>query len=328
MINTLFADRSERKSEPSLVKLSAFTLLILGFCASLLGVASETDEMSSPPSAPITLPLSSDFVWRLTNAIGQLWLIGDLNFGRDAQLAWSLGVEQALQECDVLAVETDPLRRDAEELVELTREHGMLPQGENLFSFLDTATRQRLQEWLARKHYPATLFGYQRPWLAALTLLGLERQRLGYLENASLTHRLLTKIGDAHPIIELETHRQQIQRLARLALVDQVTLLTQTLDLLPHLTDHLNSVERAWEAGDAQQVARLLNSTLDEEPALQRALMTERQERVMAAVETLVDNALVPCVVIGAAQTAGLLERLQQQGYVLSPKPVVADVLP
>ncbi len=299
--------------------------LLSFYCCCALVIASAASVAESPPTPISTAFSPSDGqVWQLRGDAGTWWLLGDLHFGRDPQAPWPAAVAYALTRCDVLAVEGAVSDDSATAIAELTREQGLSRQP--LFSRLTPATRQRLREWLQYRGHPEALFARQQPWLAASSLLSLERQRLGYLDSGSLTQRLLTAFAHQRRVVSLSSPQDQIQRLAALPLDDQQALLAHALDLLPYLAAHLDSVQQAWTRGDAQHVARLLNRSIADQPTLKTALLDAPQQQVTAKTTALLAQKTTPCVVVGAAQIAGLIATWQQAGYIATP--AVPEVTP
>lgn len=260
-------------------------------------------------------------LWRVDGYGRHGWLFGSLHFGAASFYPLPATVRRAFAEADTLAVEIDLLAQDPLEAAQQLRQAGFYAApDQDLQHSLSAAGWRRLAQAARRLDVPLAYLQHQRPWLAALTLSDRLFQQAGFSGEQGIDLHFLRQASErGMPVVELESLQQQLDLLARLPRAEQLALLNQTLADAGDGEGYVDQVVDAWRHGDIAALDRLLNPPPD--PVSQRlykALLSQRNGRMAAAIARLLAAGKRPFVVVGAGHlVAGdsVAEQLSQRGY-------------
>ena len=238
--------------------------------ALLLTCTAPVDARPAPPAAPIAHPA----LWRVTRGHTTIYLFGTIH-------AWPKGgrwfagpVAQAFAASDALVTEIPDMRpQDMESLVAAK---ALLPAGDNLRAHLPTAERRKLEATLVSAGLPKHQLDPYQPWYAAVSLVTLRAAKAGFDPDNGIDEQLAASAkagGKRHEA--LETAAFQLGLFAGLPKPTQYRYLAQVLPSLASLPAELAAMAKAWQAGDAARLARLVNAD-DDTPELRPLLLTNR----------------------------------------------------
>lgn len=165
---------------------------------------------------------------------------------------------------------------------------------------------------------PLTGLAHMRTWLAALTLssLATERQGLSQADGVEATLTVRAKAA-RKPAIGLETPGQQLGYFASLPESDQLALLDVVLDELPTDAADTKALLTSWQGGHPEEIAA--DKDLKATPALEKALLTDRNARWATWIEGALKRPGKVFVAVGAAHLSGdnsVLAMLAKQGVI------------
>lgn len=228
----------------------------------------------TPPPVPADPPL-----WVVRDADTTIYLFGSVHWLKP-NLAWfDDEVRAAFDRAEMLVLETPPVGpAEAQRTQEAI---GKTADGPTLPERLPEAYRPKLAAALAELGYPAGAFDRVKPWLAATTLSILPLKRRGYDVSAGV-EAVLTKAaqGAGKPIVGLEPRVQQLGYFDALPEAAQMAMLKRQLDNMDTTGDSTDAVLRAWTAGDAAALGRIIDADQRaSSAAFGKAILTDRNRR-------------------------------------------------
>ncbi|MBS1819717.1 MAG: TraB/GumN family protein [Acidobacteria bacterium] len=260
------------------------------------------------------------FLWKATGAKGgTVFLAGSVHLLSDEYYPLARAFDEAFAQSDLLVEEVDlaeMLSRDAQ-MVLLQR--GMLPAGQTLERTLSPDTMTAVRAKVTDLGLPLQPLQQFKPWSLALTLQGLEWQKAGF--NAELgLDRHFYDLARARGIgvQGLETLEFQIAQFDSLPMPLQDRMLAQTLKELDTEKDSVAELARAWKAGDAAAIEKVVLGDLQTEPQMYQRLLVARNNAWLPKIEALFARPKPALVVVGAAHLVGkdgLVAQLRAKGY-------------
>ena len=259
------------------------------------------------------------FLWKASSPDGVLYLVGSVHLLSTDYYPLNPSLDAAFTDSSMLVEEvdmSDMLGPDAQ-LRMLTR--GMLPGGQTLETVVSPATMALVDKAVAGLGLPIGPLKQFKPWMLALTLVGLEWQRAGFDAELGLDKHFFDEAQRAgKPVQGLETVDYQIGRFDELSMSDQDHLLAESLKD-SELAD-VKTLADAWKAGDEPTVEHIVLDDLKTEPTLYQRLLVERNRNWLPKLEALFHRPGHALVVVGAAHLVGpdgLLAMLKAKGYVV-----------
>src|SRR5436305_9694179 len=155
-----------------------------------------------------------------------------------------------------------------------------LPEGQTLADEISPMLYEQFTKHLQSAGMSPMMFMRFKPSMAALTLIVLELTKNGLDPEYGLDkhfHALAKTAGKK--IIGLETVDFQISLVTDFTKDESEALLRSTLKDLDKLKSEIGVMLKAWETGDSANLEKLLNESIEEEPALLKRLLTDRNQR-------------------------------------------------
>jgi uncharacterized protein YbaP (TraB family) len=161
-----------------------------------------------------------------------------------------------------------------------------------------------------------------KPWMAALSVAGLELANAGYQPSAGLDMHFSRRArDDGKERRALETVEEQLGLFAGLSPEESTAFLRSTLDELETMVPLLDEVAASWRVGDVEPVEALLGSEFAELPALRAKLVVDRNRAWLMHIEELLAGGRDTLVVVGALHLVGpegLVALLRGRGYTVT----------
>lgn len=268
------------------------------------------------------LPVGAEarsFIWKATKGEATVYLVGSVHMLTEDYYPLAPALESAFEQSDLLVEEIDlgeMLARDSQ-MKMLSR--GLLPAGESLRTVLSAETLAAVRARTTALGLPFEPLLQFKPWMLALTLLGVEWQKAGFDPRLGLDRHFYDRaIVDRKPVQALETLDFQLSRFDEMTMPEQDRLLASTLKELDTQIGAVTELADAWKAGDAATIEGIVLQALKEEPKLYRRLLVERNQNWLPRIEALFERRGQAFVVVGAAHLVGadgLIKLLEARGY-------------
>jgi len=275
-------------------------------------------------NAPSAAANGRGLIWTVERDGRTGWLVGSLHLLTADAYPLPAALDEAFARADVLVEEVNPdeLKEPAAAMQLLAK--AMYPPGTTLQSQVSKETFDKIARRAAAAGLPIERLQSFKPWMVALTLVGLELQRGGFDASLGLDQHFLTRAPAAGKTVRtLETALEQIDFLESLGPQLQDGLVAATLDGAETELAQVQKIAAAWKAGDTAPIERLLLADMKGvDTKVYDTLLVGRNRRWVPKLEECF--ATQRCfVVVGAAHLVGpdgLVTTLRAKGYTVTQK--------
>jgi uncharacterized protein YbaP (TraB family) len=262
----------------------------------------------------------ASFLWKVTGPRGgAIYLAGSIHLMTSEYYPLAPAFDEAFTQCDLLVEELDmgEMLAPAAQMQMLTR--GMMPAGKRLDAVLSVETMEAVRTKANDMGLPLAPLQLFKPWALALTLQGLEWQKAGFDAELGLDKHFYDRAKQASLAVQgLETLDFQISQFDNLPMPQQDRMLAETLKEMDTTKGAVEELGRAWKAGDAPAIERVVLRDLKAEPEMYQRLLVDRNRNWLPKIEALFSRPRPAFVVVGAAHLVGsdgLLATLRARGY-------------
>jgi uncharacterized protein YbaP (TraB family) len=270
----------------------------------------------SQPAAAATnaLPL-----WKLPGQSNTVWLLGSIHFCNEDFYPLAKPIEDAYRNSGTLVLEIDLAEEKSLATQMLILREGMNPPGQTLSQQISKETFAALQKWAEKELGDVTIFELQKPWMATVTLMVLEIQKLGFNPELGIDKHFYRKAqADEKRVVGLETTAFQIGLFTELTKEEQEDLLKSTLKEIGKLPEMFRDIIKGWKSGDAKALEPLLNDATKEYPGIWKRLVLDRNEKWIARIEKFREQPKDVFVVVGMGHLIGegsVVDLLRKKGF-------------
>lgn len=291
--------------------------------ASLL-VSTLSLALSSTPA------LAAPAMWKVSDADSSIYLFGSIHaFTREVD--WRTPeFDQALAAADLVYFEMVFDEAAYATIGRMTLVDGRMRGGQTLWDLLDPEQAATVRDAIVASGFDPAAFDYVRPWMAELMLSS------GILQGARAGVELQV---DAEVPAEkkrgLETAEQQMRFFSAVSEAEQIANLVTAAEEMAQMDSRrlIEELTDAWAAGEVETLDLLNREELGGGDARYDQLITQRNQRWIGQLKTLLadnDNALV---IVGAGHLVGedgVPALLEQSGYMVERigEPSVAPAVP
>jgi uncharacterized protein YbaP (TraB family) len=276
---------------------------LLTAAAIAFGAIAPASAQSPAPAAP--LPDADPAIWVVKDPDTTIYLFGTFH-ALDGKHAWfNDEVKSAFDKSGELVLEIPPME-DKAALQPIIMKYAFDASGKPLSEKLSPAAKEKYTKALAAIGAPPTAFDKFRPFFAALTLVTLNAQKLGFTgENGA--EAVLTKLAkeEKKPIDALETVDFQMQLFVNMPEKEQIDMLEHTLDQLDEVATVFKEMNTHWSKGDSEGMAKLMNEMDAQSPAFYKRLITDRNANWAEWIDQRLDKPGTVFVGVGAGHLGG-----------------------
>jgi uncharacterized protein YbaP (TraB family) len=263
-----------------------------------------------------------NFFWKATSPRGTVYLVGSVHLLTKDYYPLNPALDAAFKESARLVEEVDMSEMLSSNAQMQLLMRGMLPAGQSIDALVSPATMTLVNKTAADLGLPAGPLKQFKPWMLALTLMGLEWQKAGFDADLGLDKHFYDRArAEGKPVDGLETVEYQIARFDEMTAEQQDLLLSESLKELSTEQANVTTLADAWKAGDVPTVERLVLEDLKTDPPLYERLLVERNRNWLPKIDTFLNGSGRPgtvFVVVGAAHLVGpdgLIQMLKARGY-------------
>ncbi|MDB5429277.1 MAG: hypothetical protein JWP35_393 [Caulobacter sp.] len=258
------------------------------------------------PLALATPAAAEPALWVIKDADSTIYLFGTVHLLRKDVVWKSAKIAKAMADSQDLTLEIADLDPKPADLMPLIQKYGF-DFAHPLSSKLSAEDNAKLAKVCALYGMAPSQLDPLRPWVAAVQLSLLPIVKAGYDPSAGVDRVLRAEaIARGEPVGGFETTEQQIAYFASLPPEMELEYLRQTLDQTDQIVSQLDALEGAWEAGDPDAIAKIMNEDMRKQaPALYALLLVHRNEDFAGQLKTKLAGHGVSFVAVGAAHLAG-----------------------
>jgi len=262
-------------------------------------------------------------LWEARGRNNTVYLLGSLHVMMPEAYPLPPRLEEAYQQCNLVALESDPDESASPAFAEKMLRLGRYPSGQTLKQQLSSSTYQRLEKRVISHGLTMQAFEGFRPWLAGLTLSVLEFQKLGFSPAYGIDQYFFSRSKkDGKKRAFLETADFQVGLFASLVDHDAENLLRQMLDELEDLTTMAAELLETWRSGDEAHLYNLIHDGFEAYPALYETIMLKRNRSWIPEIEKFLQMDEDVLVIVGAGHLVGpdsLIDLLRRTGHRVEP---------
>jgi len=261
-------------------------------------------------------------IWKIEKGGRSGWLVGSLHLLTADAYPLPPALDTAFGAADVLVEEADPEELKAPEAAMKLVAKAMYPPGTTLQSQVSKETFDKIAKRAEKIGLPVDRLQAFKPWMVALTLVGLELQKGGFDPGLGLDQHFLNRApGAGKKVRTLESAMEQIEFLENLSPQLQEGLVAATLDGADTELQQVQKIAAAWKAGETAPIERLLLTDMKSvDNAVYDTLLVGRNRRWVPQIEDCLSQQ--KCfVVVGAAHLVGpdgLVTMLKAKGYTVT----------
>lgn len=262
----------------------------------------QTEASVAPAEAAVPAP-ALPALWKVSDEDTTIYLFGTIHL-LPKGVNWYHGeVASAFEESQELVTELAEVPQD--QTVSVAMRIGSLPQGQTLRGQMGDAERAKFEAALKSLKIPEAAFDRLKPWFATVALATIPLRQAGYSPDSGAEAELERRnkaLGRPH--LGLETLEFQLGIFDGLSAAAQKTYLLETIDTLPTIPQEIDKMVASWSKGDAAALAGLLNEVM-KDPALNKALLTDRNKNWSAWIDDRMDRPGTVFVAVGAGHLGG-----------------------
>ena len=270
--------------------------------------------LSAPAAAP--RPDLDPAIWVVKDRDTTIYLFGTVH-ALDGKSDWfNDEVKTAFDASQDVVLEIVTPENQAE-MMSAVMKYGIDKSGRTLTSQLSPEGKTLFAAHVARSGLPLAAFDRFKPFFAAITLSTLDMSEAGMAGDSGV-EKVLTAAAKASrkPVGQLETIEFQLSLFDALPQAEQLRLLEKALREKDSL-EQLKQLVVAWGSGKADLVAKEIQKTDADSPALYKALIIDRNVKWAYWVKDRLTRPGTTFVAVGAGHLAGpdsvqsLLKRLR-----------------
>jgi len=259
------------------------------------------------------------FLWKVESSQGTAYLLGSIHLLKKDSVGLNAAIDVAFNKAKRLVFEIDLLHEGTEKMQQLILQKGIIRDGDTLQQKVSPETYELAAKWANDLGIDFKVLSPLKPWVAALTMLVMQLQKLGYDPNLGVDRQLAQRAKEANkPVSGLETAEFQVGLFDQLSPRMQDLMLRQTLTEMAQLGKSVDDIVRAWRSGDVAAAEKFFADSMKDFPEIQEKLVDERNRNWLAEIDRLLKPEEPVLVVVGAAHLVGkngVVELLKGRGY-------------
>jgi uncharacterized protein YbaP (TraB family) len=289
---------------------AALLALSTAACASPVDAGSvEVGASEVPPAGAVPGPA----LWQLSDEDTTIYLFGTVHVLPEGIDWYDARIARAFAASDQLVTEVDV--GDSAAMAAQMTQTAQLTGGQTLRDLMTADDRAQYDAAMAGLGLPpAALDGFE-PWFAAINLSMLPLLSAGYDPASGVESELAGRAGDKQRGA-LETLDQQLQLFDGMALPYQLSYLDMTVEGVDEVVPTIQDMVAAWLAGDAPQLAQIMNAEMEDDYLYDR-LLIDRNANWAGWIQQRLNQPGTVFIAVGAGHLAGegsVQDQLAQRG--------------
>ena len=307
MAKGLAANRAATARFSFAVRHSLFVLAMLLFAA--------------PASAQVQMAkiVAHPALWTVHSKAATVYLFGSIHLLPE-NVSWHTPeIDRAMDASSTFVFEAPLDEQGKAEVADFVRKNGALPQGTTLRSLLSKKTLVDYDRALAATHLPSERLESVRPWLAAIVLDVAYLQQMHYVVADGVDQQVFG-YARAHgkPVQTFETPAEQLALFMPKDEKLELAEFDAELNNFEAEESTIGAMIDAWGAGDAKEVGRLMNKSLDVEPGARKVLIDDLNKNWIRKLDQMLAGSGTYFVTVGTGHLVGphgVPALLRKQGY-------------
>ncbi|MFN6936225.1 MAG: TraB/GumN family protein [Tsuneonella sp.] len=255
-------------------------------------------------AAPATAP-AGPALWKVADEDTTIYLFGTVHVLPEGGQWFDERIASALASSQSIVTELPPSAMTDPAAQQTIMGLAMLPPEQSLRGMLTEQQRTTYEAALGKLKIPAQAFDRFEPWFAAMTLSMLPLMQNGYKVDSGVEKVLEAKAGPEIKRDAVETLEGQLNLFDTLPSEAQTAYLASVSEKIDEVVPSLNAMVAAWEKGDADKLAELMNEAMKDDPALADRLLYARNRNWAQWIDDRLDQPGTVFMAVGAGHLAG-----------------------
>lgn len=280
-----------------------FRSILLGTALGL--VAPALAQTAPAPAAAVKLPDTDPALWVVKDEDTTVYLFGTFH-ALDGKTDWfNDEVKAAYDRSGKVYFEIVKPENQAE-MAPLVQKYWMATDGKPLTSKLSEKGKKDLAAALASVGGTTAMVEPMKPFAASMVLAALGMQKVGKTGEQG-AEAVITAAAkkDGKPIDQLETIEFQMQLFDKLPEADQIKMLEHTAATFGEMETIFARMTKAWNDGDADGLAAMMNEMQTQSPAMHQLMLTGRNKTWAEWISNRMKTPGTVFVAVGAGHLAG-----------------------
>jgi uncharacterized protein len=250
---------------------------------------------------------------------GDVWLVGSVHMLRAGDHPLPVVYEEAYTAAKQIVFEIPPSELQSPEAMAIIQRSILYLDGTTLKDHLSAEAYKKVAAFVKESGMQMEQVQMLKPWMLG-QLIGLQEfTKQGFKPELGVDSYFETKAAkDGKAVKGLETVEFQMGLFANLPQDQQEELLVSTLEDFDDAKEFIANLMSAWKAGDAEEVAEVMNEGMEDDPALAKALLFDRNVNWIEPIEGFLKSKTATLVIVGAGHLCGkgsVVELLQKKGH-------------
>jgi uncharacterized protein YbaP (TraB family) len=260
---------------------------------------------ATPAAAAATLPDTDPALWVVKDADTTVYLFGTFH-ALDGKTDWfNDEVRAAFDRSSKVYFEIVKPENPAS-MAPLVQKYWLATDGKPLTSKLSDKGRKDLAAALAYLGAPPTALDPFKPFAASLMLAALGMQKVGKTGEQGAEAVITAAAKKTNkPLDQLETLEFQFRLFDSLPEAEQIRMLEYSVATIDEMEPTFARMTKAWNNGDAEGLATLMNEMHTQSPALYELLLAGRNRTWADWIENRLKSPGTIFVAVGAGHLAG-----------------------
>ena len=267
-------------------------------------------------SAPLYAETS---VWKVQSKSSLLYLGGTIHVLKSSDFPLPREFDIAYADSELVIFETDITGMQSPEIQQLMMSKSMYADGMTLKKALSPDTYAVLKEYCDGIGIPVASLNTLKPSIVVLTLLVIELQKLGIMNDGVDHHFFHKTAADGKKTDTFETIEEQIEFIVSMGEGNENRYLIYSIRDLKKTKQMFSTMTAAWRSGDVDKLSELFLKEMKKEfPKLYKTLFTDRNNKWLDKIETYLQTPQKEFVLVGVGHMVGedgLIEQLKRRGY-------------
>ncbi len=279
--------------------LSALALIVIVPTTACSAPTTPTPQSASPNDN------SDPALWVVKDKDTTIYLFGTVHLLKPGLSWFDEAVKDAFDKSDTLVTEIPDGNEAA--MAPLMMKYAVAADGKKISDRLSAEQKQRYDAAMSKLGLPTAQFEIFDPWFPMIAIAMGQYTKAGMNPDSGAEKILYKAARDAGKKQEaLETAEQQFGWLGSIPQTEQVEGLISAVDKGDsEALAFVDKMTAAWNAGDADALAKIINEDWDTTPETRRIMLSDRNARWADWIKTRMDKPGTVFIAVGAGHLAG-----------------------
>jgi uncharacterized protein YbaP (TraB family) len=273
--------------------------------ASALALSLSLPASAQAPAAAAKLPDTDPALWVVKDADTTIYLFGTFH-ALDGKTDWFNDEVRAAFDRSSKVYFEIVKPEDQAAIAPLVQQYWLAKDGKTLTSRLSEKGRKDLSAALAKLGAPPTALDQFKPFAASMMLAVLGMQKVGKTGEQGAEAVITAAAKKANkPVDQLESIEFQFRMFDSLPEAEQIRMLEYTAETIDEMEPMFARMTKAWNNGDAEGLANMMNEMQSQSPALYELLLSGRNRTWAEWIENRLKSPGTVFLAVGAGHLAG-----------------------